>query len=154
MDDDSDVKRWKWRKCVLKLTPEQEEKARLIILGKIDAQLDYKKSGEKAPAKEGPKNNQEKPSGGPTDAQINAKNKGTEIHDIIYGGVDVAGKLTRASGGEYIFKYNKRDNSWSATKKGATNPSFSGMKNSTDMWKIFSTASQEQYYKQGTIQFN
>ena len=48
----------------------------------------------------------------------------------------------------------KAQTEMSNPKKGATNPSFSGMKSSTDMWKIFSTPAQEQYYKQGTIQFN
>ena len=141
------------------LTPEQEEKARLIILGKIDAQLDYKKTQEKAPTKEGPKNNQEKPSStkdntkdntksGPTDAQINAKNKGAEIYNIISGGVDVAANLKRASGGEYDFKWNSRTSSWEAIKPGATNPSFSGMKNSGDFYKIFARG-QESYFKEG-----
>jgi hypothetical protein len=137
------------------LTPEQEEKARLIILGKIDAQLDYKKTQGKPPAKEGPKNNQEKPSSkkentksGPTDAQINAKNKGTEIYNIISSGDGVAEKLKRASGGEYDFKWNSRTKSWYAIKPGAKNPSFSGMKNSGDFYKIFSRG-QESYFREG-----
>ena len=136
------------------LTPEQEEKARLIILGKIDAQLDYKQAQEKAPAKEkttitkekAP--TKEKSTGGPTDAQINAKNKGAEIYNIISGGVDVAANLKRASGGEYDFKWNSRTSSWEAIKPGASNPSFSGMKNSGDFYKIFSRG-QESYFKEG-----
>ena len=147
------------------LTPEQEEKARLIILGKIDAQLDYKQ--EKAPPKEGPKNNQEKPSstkentkentkGGPTDAQINAQNKGAEIKKILMSGKNIAQQLQDASGGDYYFKWE--NGGWSAYDEDPNNqgakPKYSGLKKSADMWKIFSTASQEQYYKQGTIQFN
>ena len=136
------------------LTSEQEEKARLIILGKIDAQLDYKQAQEKAPTKEkttitkekAP--TKEKSTGGPTDAQINAKNKGAEIYNIISGGVDVAANLKRASGGEYDFKWNSRTSSWEAIKPGASNPSFSGMKNSGDFYKIFSRG-QESYFKEG-----
>ena len=135
------------------LTPDQEEKARLIILGKIDAQLDYKQAQE-TPAKEkttitkekAP--TKEKSTGGPTDAQINAKNKGAEIYNIISGGVDVAANLKRASGGEYDFKWNSRTSSWEAIKPGASNPSFSGMKNSGDFYKIFARG-QESYFKEG-----
>ena len=144
-----------------KLTPEQEEKARLIILGKIDAQLDYKQDQE-APAKEkttitkekAP--TKEKSTGGPTDAQINAQNKGAEIKKILMSGQNIAQQLQDASGGDYYFKWE--NGGWSAydedpNNQGA-NPKYSGLKKSADMWKIFSTASQEQYYKQGTKQFN
>lgn len=132
------------------LTPDQEEKARLIILGKIDAQLDYKKSEEKiSKGESGSKGNSGSKGDGPTDAQVNAKNKGAEIHDIIYSQVDVAGKLKRASGGEYEFTYDKPTNSWTATKKGAKNPSFSGMKSSGDFYKVF-YGGQESYFRDGT----
>jgi hypothetical protein len=149
------------------LTPDQEEKARLIILGKIDAQLDYKKTQEKAPTKESPKNNQGKASstkdntkdntkGGPTDAQITAQNKGAEIKKIIMSGKDVAKKLRIASGGDYYFKYE--NGGWSVYDEDPYNlgaePKYSGLNHSADMWKIFSTPAQEQYYKQGTKQFN
>ena len=144
------------------LTPDQEEKARLIILGKIDAQLDYKQAQEKAPAKEkttitkekAP--TKEKSTGGPTDAQITAQNKGAEIKKILMSGQNIAQQLQDASGGDYYFKWE--NGGWSAydedpNNQGA-NPKYSGLKKSADMWKIFSTASQEQYYKQGTKQFN
>jgi hypothetical protein len=150
------------------LTPDQEEKARLIILGKIDAQLDYKKDVGTAPTKEKTtaKNNtkdntKEKVStkGGPTDAQVSAKNKGAEIKRIMMANTDdktKAQQLRVASGGDFYFI--KENGKWSAydedPKNPGAKPKYSGLFYSTDMWKIFSTASQEQYFKQGTQQLN
>jgi len=145
------------------LTPDQEEKARLIILGKIDAQLDYKKDVGTAPTKEKTtaKNNtkdntKEKTTDGPTDAQVNAKNKGAEIKRIMMSGQNIKQQLEDASGGDYYFKWE--NGGWSAYDEDPNNqgakPKYKGLKKAADMWKIFSTGSQEKYYKSGTTQFN
>jgi hypothetical protein len=67
-----------------------------------------------------------------------------------------AQQLRVASGGDYYFI--KENGKWSAydedPKNPGAKPKYSGLFYSTDMWKIFSTASQEQYFKQGTRQFN
>jgi hypothetical protein len=140
------------------LTPDQEEKARLIILGKIEAQLDYKKDVATAPAKENTRGNTRgNTTDGLTDAQINAKNKGAEIKRIMMSGKNIKQQLEDASGGEYYFKYEK--GGWSVYDEepdelGLAVPKYSGLNSSAEMYKIFSTKEQEQYYKQGTKQFN
>jgi len=143
-----------------KLTPDQEEKARLIILGKIDAQLDYKKTEEEmSKGGSGSKGSSGSSGGGPTDAQVNAKNKGAEIKRIMMAKTDdktKAQQLRVASGGDYYFI--KENGKWSAYDEDPNNqgakPKYSGLFYSTDMWKIFSSPSQEQYFKQGTKKLN
>ena len=143
-----------------KLTPDQEEKARLIILGKIDAQLDYKKTEEEmSKGGSGSKGSSGSSGGGPTDAQVNAKNKGAEIKRIMMAKTDdktKAQQLRVASGGDYYFR--KENGKWSAYDEEPNNqgakPKYSGLFYSTDMWKIFSSPSQEQYFKQGTKKLN
>jgi hypothetical protein len=136
------------------LTPEQTEKARQEIMNQIDYQL-----GQKITQDEPPKasTNSGSTGGGDklTDAQINAQKKGEEVKKIMSSGEDgkvIAQKLKDASGGDYFFKWE--NNGWSAydeepNNQGAT-PKYTGLKTSADMYKIFSTKAQEQYYKQGT----
>jgi hypothetical protein len=132
------------------LTQEQTEKAREVIMDQIDIQLGQKiiKDPPEKPTKlpEGDK---------PTDAQINAQTKGAEIKQIMSSGESgkvIAQKLKDASGGDYYFKWE--NDGWSAYDEDPNNqgakPKYSGLKTSSDMYKIFSTGAQEQYYKQGT----
>ena len=134
------------------LTPEQTEKAREVIMDQIDIQLGQKIT------KDPPKENETKtPEGNKlTDAQISAQKKGAEIKQIMSSGEDgkvIAKKLRIASGGQYYFKYE--NGGWSAYDEepdelGLAVPQYTGLKYSADMYKIFSTKEQEQYYKQGT----
>ena len=130
------------------LTTEQTEKAREVIMDEIDIQLGQKITQDE-PAKP------TKPPEGdkPTDAQINAQTKGAEIKQIMSGGfseLEIEQKLKVASGNQFTFKYKKATNTYDAIKIGAKKPSFTGLKTASDMYKIFSTGAQEQYYKQGT----
>ena len=129
------------------LTPEQTEKAREVIMDQIDIQLGQKIT----------KDPPTKPPAGDklTDAQISAQKKGTEIKKIMSSGEDgkvIAEKLRIASGGQYYFKYEK--DGWSVYDEDPNNrgakPKYTGINASADMYKIFSTKEQEQYYKQGT----
>ena len=130
------------------LTPEQTEKAREEIINQIDYQL-----GQKITQDE-PLKPPKPPEGDkPTDAQTSAKTKGFEIQQIMSGGfseLEIEQKLKVASGNQFTFKYKKATNTYDAIKIGAKNPSFTGLKTASDMYKIFSTGAQEQYYKQGT----
>jgi hypothetical protein len=134
------------------LTPEQTEKARQEIMNQIDYQLGQKITQDE-PSKASTTSSPSE--GGPTDAQINAQKKGEEVKKIMSSGEDgkvIAQKLKDASGGDYFFKWE--NNGWSAYdedpgNRGAT-PKYTGLKTSADMYKIFSTKAQEQYYKQGT----
>ena len=132
------------------LTTEQIEKAREIIMDEIDIQLGQKITQDEPP----------KPPAGDklTDAQISAQKKGFEIQQIMSSGEDsktISNKLRIASGGQYYFKKEK-NNTWSiydAVKPGDfsfKDPKYTGIKTSADMYRIFSTRDQEQYYKQGT----
>jgi hypothetical protein len=130
------------------LTPEQTEKARQEIMNQIDYQL-----GQKITQDEPPKPTKPPEGDKPTDAQTSAKTKGFEIQQIMSGGfseLEIEQKLKVASGNQYTFKYKKATNTYDAIKIGAKNPSFTGLKTASDMFKIFSTGAQEQYYKQGT----
>jgi hypothetical protein len=89
----------------------------------------------------------------PTENQKDAKKKGALIRSIISSQKNVAARLKSESGGVYDFTWDSKTNSWSATKKGDKNPSYSGMKNSADMYKIFG-GGEENYYKEGTKQLN
>jgi hypothetical protein len=130
------------------LTSEQTEKARQEIMNQIDYQL-----GQKITQDEPPKPTKPPEGDKPTDAQTSAKTKGFEIQQIMSGGfseLEIEQKLKVASGNQYTFKYKKATNTYDAIKIGAKNPSFTGLKTASDMFKIFSTGAQEQYYKQGT----
>jgi len=132
------------------LTPEQTEKARQEIMNQIDYQLGQKITQDE-PSKP------TKPAEGDklTDAQINAQKKGAEVKQIMSSGEDgtvIAKKLRIASGGDYYFKYE--NNGWSVYDEDPNNQGvkakYTGINASADMYKVFSTKAQEQYYKQGT----
>jgi hypothetical protein len=132
------------------LTPEQTEKARQVIVDQIDAQIGQKITQDE-PTKASGGSGSSGAGGGPTDAQINAQKKGAEIKQIMSGKFsERAEKLKIASGNQYDFKWNDSTKSYSAIKVGAKKPTFTGLKNSADMYKIFSTKEQEQYYDKGT----
>ena len=130
------------------ITKDQSDKAKEIIENNINAQIG-KKITQDEPSKASTT-----PAGDKlTDAQINAQKKGAEVKQIISSGKDVAKKLRIASGGQYYFKYEK--DGWSVYDEepdelGLAVPKYTGLKYSADMYKIFSTKEQEQYYKQGT----
>ena len=136
------------------LTPEQTEKARQEIMNQIDYQLGQKITQDeptKASGGSGSSGSGDKP----TDAQINAQKKGAEVKKIMSSGENgkvIAQKLRIASGGDYYFKYE--DGGWSVYDEEPNNlgakPKYTGINASADMYKIFSTKAQEQYYKQGT----
>jgi hypothetical protein len=130
------------------LTPEQTEKAREVIMDQIDIQLGQKITKDK-PTKDSGSTGDKL-----TDAQISAQKKGAEIKEIMSSSGPKAEKLRIASGGQYYFKYVKNDG-WSVYDEepdelGLAVPKYTGLNNSADMYKIFSTKAQEQYYKQGT----
>ena len=130
------------------ITKDQSDKAKEIIENNINAQIG-KKITQDEPSKASTT-----PAGDKlTDAQINAQKKGAEVKQIISSGKDVAKKLRIASGGQYYFKYEK--DGWSVYDEepdelGLAVPKYTGLNSSADMYKIFSTKEQEQYYKQGT----
>ena len=128
------------------LTKDQMDLAEKIVNGEIDIQMGQKVSQDE-PAK-APK----PPTGDKlTDAQINAQTKGAEIKQIMSGKFsERAAKLKIASGNQYDFTWDNSTKSYSAIKIGAKNPTFTGLKTSADMYKIFSTKAQEPYYNQGT----
>lgn len=136
------------------LTPEQTEKARQVIVDQIDAQIGQKITQDELSKASGGSGSSGA-GGGPTDAQINAKTKGAEVKKIMSSGEDgrvIAKKLRIASGGDYYFKYE--NNGWSVYDEDPNNQGakakYTGINASADMYKIFSTKAQEQYYKQGT----
>jgi hypothetical protein len=130
------------------ITKDQSDRAKEIIENNINAQIG-KKVIEDEPSKA---STTSRPSeGGLTDAQINAQKKGAEIKQIMSGEFsERAAKLKIASGNQYDFIWNNSTKSYSAIKIGAKNPTFTGLKTSSDMYKIFSTKAQEPYYNQGT----
>jgi len=136
------------------LTPEQTEKARQEIMNQIDYQLGQKITQDE-PAKPSGGSGSSGGGGGPTDAQINAQKKGAEVKQIMSSGESgtvIAKKLRIASGGDYYFKYE--NNGWSVYDEDPNNrgakPKYTGLNASADMYKVFSTKAQEQYYKEGT----
>ena len=133
------------------LTPEQTEKARQEIMNQIDYQLGQKITQDDPTKASGGSGGGDKL----TDAQINAQKKGAEVKQIMSSGEDgkiIAKKLRIASGGDYYFKYE--NNGWSVYDEDPNNQGakakYTGINASADMYKIFSTKAQEQYYKQGT----
>jgi hypothetical protein len=132
------------------LTKDQMDLAEKIVNGEIDIQMGQKITQATPEKDSGSTGNKL------TDAQINAQKKGAEIKQIMSSGEDgkvIAKKLRIASGGDYYFKYE--NGGWSAYDEepdelGIAVPKYTGLKNSADMYKIFSTKEQEQYYKQGT----
>jgi hypothetical protein len=131
------------------LTPEQTEKAREVIMDQIDIQLGQKIT------KDPPTKDSGSTGDKLTDTQISAQKKGAEVKKIMSSGEDgkvIAEKLRIASGGDYYFKYE--NNGWSVYDEDPENrgakPKYTGLNKSADMYKIFSTKAQEQYYKQGT----
>jgi hypothetical protein len=130
------------------ITKDQSDRAKEIIENNINAQIG-KKVIEDEPSKASTTSSPSE--GGLTDAQINAQKKGAEIKQIMSGEFsERAAKLKIASGNQYDFIWNNSTKSYSAIKIGAKNPTFTGLKTSADMYKIFSTKAQEQYYNQGT----
>jgi hypothetical protein len=137
------------------LTKDQMDLAEKIVNGEIDIQMGMKVS-QATPSKDSAGSSGDKL----TDAQINAKTKGAEIKKIMSSGEDgitIAKKLRIASGGDYYFKY--KDGGWNVYDEEPDNklialglvvPKYSGINSSADMYKVFSTKEQEQYYKQGT----
>ena len=129
------------------LTPEQTEKAREVIMDQIDIQLGQKIT--KDPPKE---NNTKTPAGDKlTDAQINAQKKGTEIKKIMSSSGDKAQELQNASGGKYKFVWIPAKKSWNVILISSGSLAFEGLKTSSDMYQVFSSKEQQQYYNQGTI---
>ena len=133
------------------LTQEQTEKAREVIMDQIDIQLGQKIT------KDPPTKDSGSTGDKLTDAQISAQKKGFEIQQIMSSGEDsktISNKLRIASGGQYYFKKEK-NNTWSVYdgkphQLGFKDAKYTGIKTSADMYRIFSTRDQEQYYKQGT----
>ena len=133
------------------LTKDQMDLAEKIVNGEIDIQMGMKVSQD-PPTKDSGSTGDKL-----TDAQISAQKKGFEIQQIMSSGEDsktISNKLRIASGGQYYFKKEK-NNTWSVYdgKPGELSfkdPKYTGIKTSADMYRIFSTRDQEQYYKQGT----
>ena len=128
------------------LTPEQTEKARQEIMNQIDYQLGQKITQDE-PTKP------EKPPAGEklTDAQINAQKKGAEIKKIMSSSGDKAQELQNASGGKYKFVWIPGKKSWNVILISSGSLAFEGLKTSADMYQVFSSKEQQQYYNQGTI---
>ena len=136
------------------LTKDQMDLAEKIVNGEIDTQMGMKITQDE-PTKASGGSGSSGSGGGPTDAQINAQKKGAEVKKIMSSGEDgtvIAKKLRIASGGDYYFKYE--NNGWSVYDEEPNNqgakPKYTGINASADMYKIFSTKAQEQYYKEGT----
>ena len=133
------------------ITKDQSDRAKEIIENNINAQLGKKTIPDK-PKTITPK----KPPSvkGDTDAQITANKKGVEIKNIMDSGLsvnDIATALSTASGGKYLF--TKENGTWSAYTEDPSNrgakPVYTNMKNASDMYLIFSTKTQQDYYKAG-----
>jgi hypothetical protein len=125
--------------------------AEKIVNGEIDIQMGMKVSQD-PPTKDSGSTGDKL-----TDAQISAQKKGFEIQQIMSSGEDsktISNKLRIASGGQHYFKKEK-NNTWSVydgepNELSFKDPKYTGIKTSADMYRIFSTRDQEQYYKQGT----
>jgi hypothetical protein len=130
-------------------TQEQIDFAKKIIQDEIYIQMDSEQKID-PPERRIKEEKNSDGSSKPTKNQVEARNKGAEIYNIMTNS-DSNGRasaLGRASGGEYIFNWVKETNSWNATRAGAANPTYTGMKNSADMYKIFGSG-EEEYYKKG-----
>lgn len=135
------------------ISKDQTEKAKEIVENNINAQVGKKVSLDEPKTITPKKLPNPK---GDTDAQKTANKKGVEIKNIMNSGLNVneiALALSTASGGKFIFTRDE-NGAWSAYTEDPSNrgakPVYTNMKNASDMYKIFSTKAQEQYYKQGT----
>jgi hypothetical protein len=127
------------------LTQEQTEKAREVIMDQIDIQLGQKITKDPPTKDSGSTGNKL------TDAQINAKTKGAEIKKIMSSSGDKAQELQNASGGKYKFVWIPGKKSWNVILISSGSLAFEGLKTSADMYQVFSSKEQQQYYNQGTI---
>ena len=131
-------------------TQEQIDFAKKTIQDEIYIQMDSEQKIDPPEKRIKEEKNSDGGNNKPTKNQEEAKRKGAEIYNIMTNS-DSNGRasaLGRASGGEYIFNWVKETNSWNATRAGAANPTYTGMKNSADMYKIFG-GGEEEYYKKG-----
>jgi hypothetical protein len=130
------------------LTQEQTEKAREVIMDEIDIQLGQKitKDPPEKPTKDSGSTGDKL-----TDAQISAQKKGAEIKKIMSSSGDKAQELQNASGGKYKFVWIPGKKSWNVILISSGSLAFEGLKTSADMYQVFSSKEQQQYYNQGTI---
>ena len=63
---------------------------------------------------------------------------------------DKAQKLQNASGGKYKFVWIPAKKSWNVILISSGSLAFEGLKTSSDMYQVFSSKEQQQYYNQGT----
>jgi len=140
------------------ISKDQTERAKEIVENNINAQV-----GKKVSLDEPKTITPKKPPNikGETDAQKTANKKGVEIKNIMNSGSNVndkAAALSTASGGKYIFTFE--NGTWSAYTEDPGNrgakPVYTNMKNASDMYLIFSTKTQQDFYKAGvnTKKFN
>jgi len=131
------------------ITKDQSDRAKEIIENNINAQIG-KKVIEDEPSK--PPTTSKPPAGEkPTDAQINAQKKGAEIKKIMSSSGDKAQELQNASGGKYKFVWIPGKKSWNVILISSESLAFEGLKTAADMYQVFSSKEQQQYYNQGTI---
>ena len=127
------------------ITKDQSDRAKEIIENNINAQLGKKTIPDKPVKAPTP------PAGDKlTDAQINAQKKGAEIKKIMSSSGDKAQKLQNASGGKYKFVWIPAKKSWNVILISSGSLAFQGLKTSSDMYQVFSSKEQQQYYNQGT----
>jgi len=133
------------------ISKDQTERAKEIVENNINAQV-----GKKVSLDEPKTITPKKPPNikGETDAQKTANKKGVEIKNIMNSGSNVndkAAALSTASGGKYIFTFE--NGTWSAYTEDPGNrgakPVYTNMKNASDMYLIFSTKTQQDFYKAG-----
>jgi len=133
------------------ISKDQTEKAKEIVENNINAQV-----GRKVSLDEPKAITQKKPPSvkGDTAAQKTANKKGVEIKNIMNSGLsvnEIAAALSTASGGKFIF--TKENGTWSAYTEDPSNrgakPVYTNMKNASDMYLIFSTKTQQDFYKAG-----
>jgi hypothetical protein len=133
------------------ISEDQSDIAKEIIEDNINSQVGKKVSLDeqrKLPIKKTPGVK------GDTDSQITATKKGVEIKNIMTSSLSVndkAAALSTASGGKYIFTLE--NGIWSAYTEDPSNrgakPAYTNMKNASDMYLIFSTKTQQDFYKAG-----
>ena len=131
------------------LTKDQMDLAEKIVNGEIDIQMGQKITQDeptKASAGSGSTGGGDKL----TDAQINAQKKGAEIKKIMSSSGDKAQELQNASGGKYKFVWIPAKKSWNVILISSGSLAFEGLKTSSDMYQVFSSKEQQQYYNQGT----
>jgi hypothetical protein len=127
------------------ITKDQSDRAKEIIENNINAQLGKKTIPDKPVKAPTP------PAGDKlTDAQINAQKKGAEIKKIMSSSGDKAQELQNASGGKYKFVWIPAKKSWNVILISSGSLAFEGLKTSSDMYQVFSSKEQQQYYNQGT----